>query len=314
MIELEDRYGRRIQKLRISLLDACNLRCTYCMPEHMSFMGRERFLQPHQIYEMAKTLVAYGLREIRVTGGEPTLRQEFIEIMRLLSDLPLRSLGLTTNGVTLDKHLDELQHTALRSINVSLDSLSPDKFFQVTRRKVFERVYDNILKAQDMGFHVKVNSILMKGINDDEIDDFVDFSARYGIEVRFLELMKIGQANGTDQRNRFMAADDAIDILLKNHELKTVPVAKDSTSFVYQLNNGAKIGFIASETKPFCGNCSRWRLTADGHLRACLMSEKGVNLRNVPVEQYDELLGRLLTMKPTGRIEKIDQDMYQIGG
>lgn len=314
MIPLVDQHKRQILKLRISLLDTCNLRCNYCMPEDMSFMPRERLLSPHRIQEIAADLVAFGIRDIRLTGGEPTLRPEFLDIVHRLSQLPLRRLGLTSNGVTLGKFLEPLAASKLRSINISLDSLDAATYHRITRRDVFKRVYDTLLEAKKLGFQTKVNCVLMKGFNDSDILPFAEFSAETGIEVRFLELMKIGQACSSQLREAFMPADEAIDRLLSRYSLDPVAVDQDSTSFVYKLNNGARIGFIASESKPFCGHCSRWRLTADGFLRACLMSNKGVNVRDAEAADYQDLLTKLLPMKPTSRIEKIHQDMYQIGG
>ena len=170
-----------------------------------------------------------------------------------------------------------------------------------------------ILQAKKMGFNVKINTVLMKGINDHEIFDFMDFSAANDIEVRFLEVMKIGQACGS-QDELFMSADNAILKMKEKDGLDIVEVESDSTSFNFRTDSGAQIGFIASESKPFCGSCSRWRLSADGFLRACLMSNKGVKIRGAHVDSYDELLHSLLPMKPTGRIEHIKQDMNQIGG
>ncbi|NRA68490.1 MAG: GTP 3',8-cyclase MoaA [Pseudobacteriovorax sp.] len=315
METLIDSHGRRISKLRISLLDTCNLRCLYCMPETMSFLPQERLLPAEEILQITDHLTQFGIKAIRVTGGEPTLRKEFLPIMKGLSDLAIDKLGVTSNGVFLTRYLRQLRdETKTNSINISLDSLNRESFHKITKRDCLDKVIDCLVEAQSLGFETKVNCVLMKGLNDHEILDFVDFSAKYGIEVRFLELMRIGQACKGAMNDRFMEADKAISIILAKHGLQKIPVPHDSTSFRFKLSNGAKIGFIASESKPFCGGCSRWRLTATGDLRACLMSEKGVSIKGVPAENYSQLLADLLPMKPTGRIKQLDQDMYQIGG
>lgn len=310
---LIDDYGRRIRKLRVSLLDACNFRCFYCMPEDAVFSKTEDLLTVEEIESICKTLVDSGLEQIRLTGGEPTMRKDFREIVSRISSLNLKKLGLTTNGFLLGKHLDFLAQTKCKYINLSLDSLQKDRFNKITYRTSFETVMKSILKAKEMGFVVKINTVLMKGVNDDEILDFVNFSAKHDIEVRFLEMMKIGQACNP-KNDLFLSADEAKSEIKSRFKLKIENVDLDSTSYNYSCSNGARIGFIASESKPFCNSCSRWRLSAKGMLRACLMKNEGVNLRGVDQSSYDDLLNKLLEMKPITRIEKVNQDMYQIGG
>ena len=310
---LIDDHGRRIRKLRVSLLDACNFRCFYCMPTNPKFMSPSKWLPKDNIISIVKALIPYGIEELRLTGGEPTLRPEFRQIVEELSPLPFKKLGLTTNGLLLSKHLNFLKQTTCQHLNISLDSLNRDKFNKITRSKGFDLVMDSIIQAREMEFDIKLNIILMKGINDDEILDFIKFSQDTSIEVRFLEMMRIGQACA-NQNEKFMPASEAIDIIKNHHRLQTVKVPLDATAFSFTTEKGAKIGFIASESQPFCSNCSRWRLSAEGFLRACLMKEDGVDLRGVPVDQYDRLLNELLAKKPSGRVKEVSQDMNQIGG
>lgn len=308
-----DEHGRRIRKLRVSLLDACNFRCFYCMPEDQRFMPSSRWMSPEEIARICSILTDYGLEQIRVTGGEPTLRRDFETIMSALSEIPLQKLGLTTNGFKLGQFLDFLKTTQCHHINISLDSLTREGFAKISRYDGFDEVYRTILSAKNMGFNVKLNVVLMKGINDHELMDFVEYSEKNEIEVRFLELMRIGSAC-KDQKNLFMPAHEAIEMISTQKELSKVEMEFDSTSFNFKTVSGGLIGFIASESQPFCGGCSRWRLTADGFLRACLMSEKGVNVRGISRGEYSEKLRTLLPMKPTGRIPEITQKMNQIGG
>ena len=310
---LIDPHGRRIRKLRVSLLDACNFRCFYCMPEQAKFMSSAKWITPDEIEGICKTLCTYGLEQIRITGGEPTIRKEFRDITTRISNLPIDKVGLTTNGQHLEKELDFLKDTRCQHINISLDSLTPEGFHHITKRNVFDKVFSGILRCKEMGFNVKLNTVLMRGVNDHEVSDFIKFSAKHDIEVRFLELMKIGQACGV-QDKMFIAADEVIARVEEKEQLDKVVVEHDSTSFNFTTSSGGKIGFIASESKPFCGACSRWRLSPDGFLRACLMSNKGMKIRGVDPANYGPILKEVLAMKPTGRIHHVLQDMNQIGG
>lgn len=310
---LVDSYGRRMMKLRVSLLDHCNFRCFYCMPIRTKFQPSSTWLSAEQIEAICTALVGYGIGEIRLTGGEPTLRPELVDICYRLGKLPLSKLGITTNGLRLKPLLDDFRKAGMTSINVSLDSLDPVTFKAITRNGKLADVIDAIHSAKSMGFEVKVNCVALKGINDREILDFAKFSKDSGVEVRFLELMTIGEANSHHKSN-FMPAAEIIATLVQHHDIVRIPSPRDATAIRYRSTDGVKVGFIASETMPFCGGCSRWRLTATGKLRACLMSERGVDLNGVTPEEYPALLEKLLTMKPAGRIEKVEQTMNQIGG
>lgn len=311
---LVDPWGRKIRKLRVSLLDACNFRCFYCMPEDVQFKRQKNRLSPEQIESICAELNHYGLEQIRLTGGEPTLRSDFEDIVDRLSGLGIKKLGVTTNGFFLQEKLEFLKNTRCQNINLSLDSLNERKFEKITKRaNSYRKVFSSILKAKELGMNVKLNTVLMRGINDNEIEKFVQFSERHQIEVRFLEVMRIGQACGV-QDDLFISAAEAIGKIRQLKELRAEVVDFDSTSFNFSTPEGGQIGFIASESKPFCSSCSRWRLSAEGFLRACLMSDKGINLRDVPKEEYPALLAELLVMKPYHRIEEVHQDMNEIGG
>jgi len=316
--QLIDEYGRRIRKLRVSLLDACQFRCFYCMPRDARFMSRSHWMSSDEIEKVCRYLVDFGLEQIRLTGGEPTIRPDFREIVLRISELPLKKLGLTTNGEKLHGLLEFLSKTNCKHLNISLDSLSEENFEKITRpagarKNVLPGILSAVFRAKELGFQVKINTVLMKGVNDHELFDFVDFSRKYDIEVRFLEMMKIGEAC-QEQTNLFMPAHQAIETIMQRETLIPQKVEDDSTSFNFKTQSGAKMGFIASESKPFCGGCSRWRLSADGFLRACLMSQEGISVRNLSLEEYPDVLGRILKMKPPGRIEQIGQNMNQIGG
>ncbi len=310
---LVDAHGRQIHKLRVQLTDACNFRCFYCIPLTPEFLPPSEILSSDELIDICSALVDFGIDEIRVSGGEPTLRKDFDEIIDGFSGLSLRKLGLTTNGFLLETKLDFLKQTQCQHINISLDSLRAERFHEITKTRYYHKVYETVLRAKAQGFKVKVNTVVMRGINDDEIMDFVRFSAEHDIEVRFLELMKIGCANKNHSLN-FMPAQEVIKKIEESETLFPLPVNRDSTSFNFTTSSGARIGFIASESQSFCSFCSRLRLTATGKLRACIMSEAGVNLRGVPRGQYPQILKAVLKMKPLNRIDYIEQPMYQIGG
>jgi cyclic pyranopterin phosphate synthase len=310
---LTDSYGRQLKKLRLSLIDACNFRCTYCMPEDAHFYHQKELLSSKEFIEIVSALQTYGVEEVRVTGGEPTLRHDFIEIMQGLSEIPLKKLSLTTNAFALEKHLVELKKTACTSINISMDSINEEQFFKITKSNSLNKVIRAALVARDLGFKVKVNCVMMKGINDNQFEDFIAFSAKENIEVRFLELMKIGVVNN-HYENNFLPAREMMKSMKMDSSWKIQTVDKDSTSFRYHLDNGAQIGFIASESMPFCQNCSRLRLDPKGMLRGCLMREEGYSLRGIAPENYPEILTKVTNSKPMDRIESIDRPMYLMGG
>lgn len=309
---LIDSYKRHIHKLRVQLTDACNFRCFYCMPENIKFKPHSELLTTEELYNICSILTEnFGVDELRLTGGEPTIRPEFENIVTKLDTLKVKKYGLTTNGFILEKKLDFLKNTNCKNINISLDSLKKDKFNQITKSTYFDDTFKAIIKAKELDFNVKVNTVLLKGINDEEIFDFITFSAKYNIEVRFLELMKIGEARNNPL---FISAKEIIDIIRTKEKLTSLKVSQDSTSFNYKTSSNAKIGFIASESMPFCTSCSRIRLSATGKLRACLMSEEGINLKGKTKEEFSEILQKVIAMKPNYRLPEINQTMNQIGG
>lgn len=311
--QLADSHGRCIHKLRVQLTDACNFRCFYCMPVKPEFVHSDKLLRASEIVDICAELTRLGIDEIRVSGGEPTLRKDFNRIIEGLSELPLLKLGITTNGFLLSDKLDFLKATRCRHINISLDSLNRKTYQIITRADYFDTVLESVMRAKDSGFQVKVNAVMMRGLNDGEVFDFLEFSAKHEVEVRFLELMKIGPYY-KNHRKLFVPAQELIRKIEERFHLEPQSVNLDSTSFNFLTSFGARIGFIASESQPFCGFCSRLRLTATGILRACIMTEAGISLRDVSRESYPEILKSVMSMKPLGRIDHIEQPMYQIGG
>ncbi|MDB9786575.1 GTP 3',8-cyclase MoaA [Bacteriovoracaceae bacterium] len=310
---LIDQHGRRMRKVRVSLLDACNFKCLYCLPDNPKFVQSKDLLNPQEIFDIVSVLQKHGIEEVRMTGGEPLLRREFREIATGLSKLNLRKLGLTTNGKSLEGELEFLKSIKCHHLNISLDCLNASKFKEITGSNSYDKVIQAIKSASRMGFNVKINVVMMRGVNDDQIFDFIKFAEENNVAVRFLELMKIGVVIERNP-NLFISMDEIVQKIETNHNLQFIQSEKDSTSYNYLIDGKAQIGFIASESKPFCGDCSRWRLSSKGKLRACLMSSDGVDLRNIDSEKYLELFQELLPMKPLLRGHEILEPMNQIGG
>lgn len=313
MKPLVDSYGRRIRKLRVSLTDRCNLRCHYCMPLDATFMEKSRYLKAEDYHQIISELCDFGLEEVRLTGGEPLMRASFTDITAKLSTLPLKKIGMTTNGILLDHHLQRLQDHRIHHLNISLDSFDPANFQKITHGDHLPRILKNIETAKAMGFQIKINMVAMRGVNDHEFFDFVDFSAATGIPVRFLELMRIGVAC-QKQAQQFISAKEIMERLQSKITLQKMAMDADSTSFNFTTDTGAQIGFIASESQAFCGQCSRWRLSADGIMRACLLKDDGLAVKNTTSEQRVQIYQQLLGMKPYQRPAEVHHLMHSIGG
>lgn len=312
-MNLIDDHGRKIRKLRVSLTDKCNLRCHYCMPVDQTFMPEDKYMSSDEVADVVGELVRFGVEEVRLTGGEPLMRKSFSDIVEKLSKVGLKKLALTTNGIYLDKYLDLLKRHQVFYLNISLDSLEPETFKKITFGNYLPKVLANIGLAASMGFEVKLNVVMMKGVNDHELLNFIEFARKTGVEVRFLELMRIGYAC-REQQDQFISAEDLIKRIKQEMELRLVTSPSDSTSFNFITSTGARIGFIASETQAFCGQCSRWRLSADGILRACLLKDDGLDIRNLNPKARIEMYQTLLGMKPVMRPTEVSHHMNAIGG
>ena len=282
---LIDGYGRVHRDLRISVTDRCNFRCTYCMPaEGMKWLPRSELLTFEEITRVARVCVeVLGIDSIRLTGGEPTVRAHLPVLVGRLAELQSGGrpvdLAMTTNGVTLRHVAGDLRDAGLRRINVSLDTLRPDRFHELTRRDQLPAVLDGIDAAVEAGFDpVKVNTVVMRGVNDDEVLELATFGRERGVTVRFIEWMPLDAGN-TWENGAVVGQDEIVAAIHAVHPVD--PVVRGSAPaerFVYRDGQG-EVGVIASVTRPFCGSCDRIRLTADGQLRSCLFSVDEVDLR-----------------------------------
>ncbi|TLU98905.1 GTP 3',8-cyclase MoaA [Dyadobacter luticola] len=277
-LPIVDTFGRKHTYLRISLTDKCNLRCTYCMPqEEMQFMPSKWLMQADEIQELAKIFVDMGVDKIRLTGGEPLIRKDFGQIIEGLGQLNT-SLTLTTNALLIDQFISQLKDTGVRSLNVSLDTLKEERFFEITKRTHFLKTWDNIQLLLAEGFVVKVNMVVMKGINDDEVNDFVRLTLNEpNLHVRFIEFMPF-KGNQWEMSKIFSYAD-LLTFISREFEFTKLPGELHDTAHSFQVNGGAgTFGIIGTVTHPFCAGCNRIRLTADGKLKNCLFDTSEIDL------------------------------------
>lgn len=266
---LTDRFNRVHDYLRISLTDNCNFRCSYCMPEeNITLLPQAHLMQAGEIFDIAGTFVRLGVKKIRLTGGEPLVRKDFSDIVSGLSALNVK-LTITTNGLLLDKYLDDLLRAGIRSVNISLDSLEKDKFRQITRRDAFDRVWSNILRCIAEGIHVKLNVVLQKGVNDGEINRFVELTRELPVHVRFIEFMPFHQNRWNS--DKVITGAEAMAMIAPQYALYKLQDGKNDTDRKFGImGHTGTLCFISTLTDSFCATCNRIRLTADGKLKNCL--------------------------------------------
>lgn len=274
---ISDSYHRIHNYLRISLTDNCNLRCFYCMPEEdIVCASREQLMQPSEIETLARTFVEMGVNKIRLTGGEPLVRKEFDDILNRLAKLPVQLL-LTTNGILINRHVETLKKSGMRSVNISLDTLNSTTFSKITRRNSFDQVMNNINLLLTEGFHVKINMVVMKGINEHEINDFVQWSIKEPVHVRFIEFMPF--TGNHWQHEKVFTEQEILNSIASHHNF--IPLLKEpnatANKFFIKEAKGT-FAIISTMSHPFCGDCNRLRLTADGKLKNCLFSTSETDL------------------------------------
>ncbi len=321
-----DRFGRNIHYLRISLTDHCNLRCIYCMPEDQTFRPNADLLQDDEILRLVRLFSSLGFDKIRLTGGEPTVRAHVVELVRAIASTPgIRSLSMTTNGILLSKLARPLKEAGLQRVNVSIDTLDPDKFRRLTRWGKLEQVWEGILAAEAAGLTpVKLNGVVVKGHNEDDVIDLAALTLDRPWQMRFIEMMPFAGVTDVQTGQVVTAAQIQAKIESEFGPLEASG-QYDGEARIHRIR-GAKgeLGFISSVTVPFCSACTRARLTADGVLRMCLLREKELDLLT-PLRDgaSDEELRRIILGgvwdKPWGHgldegIIPLNRVMNQIGG
>ena len=272
-----DSFGRDHNYLRISLTDNCNLRCFYCMPEEdYEFTPASRLMQLDEIEAIAKIFVAQGVNKIRLTGGEPLVRKDADKIILALSKLPV-TLTLTTNGTRLHEYAAVLKEANIKSLNISLDTLQPEKFLLLTRRDQFKQVYDNIHLLISKGFHVKVNVVAMKGMNDMEINDFIEWTKATPVHVRFIEFMPFSGNKWVS--NKVFTWQQILQVVESKYTVVRLNDDVHDTAKKYAVpGHAGSFAVISTMTSPFCSGCNRMRLTADGKMKNCLFSKEETDL------------------------------------
>jgi cyclic pyranopterin phosphate synthase len=326
--QLIDTFGRVHNNLRISVTDRCNLRCTYCMPEEVTFLDRGELLSFEEITHFVEIAAPLGIDKIRLTGGEPLMRRDLPRLVRMLVGIPgIRDVGLTTNGLLLADQAQVFYDAGLRRINISLDTLNVDRFRQLTRRDGLDKVIAGILAAKKAGFDpIKVNAVSIRGITEHEVVPLARFAREHGLEMRFIEYMPIGADQW--ERGKVYFAHEIME-QLEQEIAPLVPVEDydpraPAMEFRY-TDGGGNIGIIASVSRPFCLSCNRLRLTAEGRLRNCLFALDEVDIKpllrgQAPEAEIAETIRRNVMAKwegheiNTARFIKPLRTMHAIGG
>ncbi len=294
--QLVDQFARTISYLRLSITDRCNLRCMYCLPDtsdetvshlkSVAVLQHQDLLTYEELLHFVMVAVSMGMSKVRLTGGEPLVRRGVIDFIRNLGSIEgLEQIRLTTNGVLLRESAESLYQAGIRHLNISLDSLQPKKFARITGRDFFHKVWQGIETARDLGFYVKLNVVAMRGVNDDEFLDFARLALSWPIQVRFIEFMPVGEQNGWDKK-LFVAAADIQSIISQAGELTAKEGQRsEGPARVFGLTDKGgrqgSIGFISPISHHFCDSCNRLRLTSEGRLRSCLLSDQETDIREI---------------------------------
>lgn len=328
MSRLRDSFGRVIDDLRISVTDRCNFRCTYCMPaEGMKWVVKAEILSYEEIVRVARIMVELGIITIRVTGGEPTVRANLEVLIRGLSQIdPTLDLTMTTNGFLLKKQARALREAGLKRINVSLDSLRRECFAQMTRRDALHEVLEGLEEASAVGFSpIKINAVVVRGVNENEVVDFARLAREKGYQVRFIEFMPL-DADRAWSMEKVVPAREILARIDADYPLVPATTSRPEPATVFRFADGrGEVGVIPSVTEPFCDSCNRIRITADGQLRTCLFSTTEHNLKGLlrtgaPDEEIaDFIIAAVWTKEPGHRINRPDfiqpvRSMSAIGG
>jgi len=326
---VKDPFGRRIDYLRLSITDRCNLRCRYCMPEEgVPALSHRQILSYEELLRISAAAVRLGVRKIRVTGGEPLVRKGVVDFVRRLADLPGKpEVTLTTNGLLLGEMASDLRKAGLARVNVSLDTLREERFSAITRRGGLSKVLEGIEAAEKNGLApIKINMVPIRGVNEDEIGDFARLTLNHPWEVRFIEFMPVSSDLDYAQASRF-GADQIMEALAALGEL--LPVSRSGPAGparLYRYTDApGRLGVIPAVSEHFCGECNRLRVTATGHIRPCLFSTEEIDLKpalrkEAPAEELTEILRTAVGVKPEKhRIGEEDfrsgkRRMQEIGG
>lgn len=316
---LIDKFGRRVDYIRLSVTDRCDFRCVYCMSEQMTFLPRERVLTLEELYQVAEAFTSLGVKKIRLTGGEPLVRKGVMGLIRQLGQLDAE-LVITTNGSQLTKMANELRDAGVKRLNISLDSLREDRFKAMTRIGKLDQVLAGIDAAVAAGFErIKLNAVVMKGRNDDEVLDLVNYARDQGIDISFIEEMPLGNITSHDRAEAYCSSDEVRQLIEPRYPLlrTTEKTAGPSTYFRMQ-DSDSRVGFISPHSHNFCGECNRVRVTVEGRLLLCLGNEHSVDLKAVlrahpgDTERLRQTLIDSMDLKPERHWFDLDDDEPQV--
>ncbi len=314
---LKDTFGREINYLRLSVTDRCDFRCVYCMAEDMTFLPRAQLLTLEELATVAAAFVELGVRKIRVTGGEPLIRRNVMQLFEQLGRLEgLRELTLTTNASQLRRFAAPLRRAGVRRINVSLDSLQPARFRQLTRHGDLQQVLQGIDAARDAGIErIKLNCVLMKNRNADELPDLVGFALQQQLDISFIEEMPLGNISEHDRGEEFVSSAELRRQLGRHYRLRPLDVSTGGPSRYWGIDGyDSRIGFISPHSENFCGACNRVRLSAEGRLLLCLGNEHSLDLRAVVRrhpgnrERLQQAIVAAMTIKPERHYFDLDRE------
>ncbi|NOQ12975.1 MAG: GTP 3',8-cyclase MoaA [Methyloprofundus sp.] len=282
--QLVDRFGRSVDYVRISITDRCDFRCVYCMSEEMTFLPREQILSLEEIYLLAKCFTELGVNKIRITGGEPLIRRNAVELLQKIGDLPLLDeLVMTTNGSQLTHTASQLKQAHVARLNISLDTLNAEKFKDLTRTGDLDTVLKGIRTAINTGFkRIKINAVILKNRNDDEVVDLVRFALDSGIDISFIEEMPLGVISSHNRAEAYYSSDQIKADLDLHFKLEKISDTTAGPSDYYRIQGSqTKVGFISPHSHNFCSTCNRVRLTAEGRLLLCLGNEHSIDLKAI---------------------------------
>ncbi|MDB0034761.1 GTP 3',8-cyclase MoaA [bacterium] len=326
MSQLQDNFGRRFHYLRMSVTDVCNFKCTYCLPDGYRPNGRDKFLGLNEIHNLVTAFSEVGTQKIRITGGEPTLRKDFTDIIRIVADNDkITTIAMTTNGYRLEQYAKEWYEAGLRRINVSVDSLDPKMFYQITGENKFDKVMRGIDAALEAGFErVKINAVLLKGLNDKDLPRFLHWIKNTPIDLRFIELMETGLGRDYFQAHHLAGADIKSQLIADGWSRVPSAIDDGPAQNFSRSDHKGRIGLIMPYEQHFCASCNRLRVSANGKLHLCLFTENGVDLRDLlqdasyRTELIERLHGQLAQKKEThflhDGITGVTQHLASIGG
>ncbi|WP_086481932.1 GTP 3',8-cyclase MoaA [Oceanospirillum sanctuarii] len=319
--KLVDGFGRQVTYVRMSVTDRCDFRCVYCMGEEMTFLPREKVLTLEEMSLVAEAFAQLGVNKIRLTGGEPLVRRNVMELIEHIGDLPqITDFAMTSNGSQLGRMAEDLKAAGLKRLNISLDSLDVERFRQLTRKGDLTQVIAGIDAAVAVGFKgIKLNAVILKGRNDDEILDLLEFAIERGIDISYIEEMPLGEISEHEREETYCSSDEVREVIAQRYELVPTTEKTDGPSRYFRIPGlKTKVGFISPHSHNFCGTCNRVRVTAEGRLLLCLGNEHSVDLRAIiranpgEIEPVKQAIRESMSIKPERHHFTTDGDVQVV--